>query len=129
MEDALFDVEGSDEIDVLLRELYKTEGWPVDPDRDRALIAELRQQFPRLNLADEFGAFRVWLLAQPPRERERMVKSRGRLQRLRNWCSRAVTGGPRSRAGSTRTGNRRTSTAARPVEAFGRESSASLGRW
>lgn len=126
MQEGLFGNNATAQVDALLRELWKTDGWPKDEPRDRALIAELVQQYPTLDLTDEFSKFRTWLIAKGTGKE---VKSRGRFQRLRNWCSRAGAGNARSPVATTRNGKRRTSTAARPVEAFGDESSQSLTRW
>lgn len=127
MSQMLFGDKESERIDALVDELHKTPGWPVDEIRDRALLTELVRSFPRLDLADELMQFRVWLLQQDPGEAERRVKSRGRLQTIRNWCAR--TGRTRAKTGRKGGGGGRTSTSARPADAFGTESSVSLSRW
>lgn len=119
----LFGDPKTERVDALVAELRKTPGWPVDDVRDRALIAELLEQFPTLDLADEFGAFRVWLLAKGTGKE---VKSRGRYRRVRTWCARAVEYAGR-RTGRTGLAARRTSTAPAPPSAFG-ESSTEFGR-
>ena len=126
MSDALFGNAATAKVDALVEELHKTPGWPVDMVRDRAFIAELVGQFPALDLQNELQKYRVWLLDQKPEVAERRVKSRGRLQTIRNWCRDVRTG--QATGGSGR-GRRRTSTVARSADAFGAESSASLTRW
>jgi hypothetical protein len=121
--DALFGNGLTAQMDRLLEELWKTPGWPRDEERDRALIGELIDQFPRLDLEDQFGAFRLWIQTKGTGQE---VKTRGRWARVRNWCKKA--GQPGRTVGGKGPGGRRTSTAARPVEAFG-DSSQSLARW
>lgn len=75
---------GEDRFDGLVEKLWKTAGWPADPVRDRALVTQLADEFPELDLGEEFGKFQVWLLAN-----RKEVKGRGRFQRVRNWCSNA----------------------------------------
>lgn len=122
--DSLFGEAVKDEVDELVEVLWLTPGWPRDPVKDRALMHELRQQFPEKDLADELGAWRVWLIAKGKRE---MVTSRGRWSRVRNWCTGRFAGQGTSARGTSAT-QRRARTAARPAAAFG-DSSVSLGRW
>lgn len=98
--DTLFSMPGDEEVNDLIEVLWLTPGWPKDPVRDREFIEELMRQFSNVDLTTEFAAFRVWLSKQGE-EQERMVTSRGRFQRLRNWCRFVVesrgTGGVRPR--------------------------------
>jgi len=118
------------EIGLLVKELWQTQGWPRDEERDRALIGELLKQFPGLDLHDELGKFRVWILSQTDEYKRKRVTSRGRWQTLRNWCKSAVRGSSRSAvtAGEASGRQRRTSTAPRPAEAWG-ETSQTLTGW
>jgi hypothetical protein len=129
VQEALFGNGATDRVDRLLLELWKTEGWPRDEERDRALIGELVDQFPSLDLEDEFSKFRVWLLSQTDDYKKKRVKSRGRWSTLRNWCRNAVRGGRRSgvTAEAASGAQRRTSTAARPPESF--KGDGSLSGW
>ena len=120
----LFD--DTDKVDEIVNELWLVPDWPKDPAKDRALVAELQRQFPDAVLVDELQKFRVWLLAQA--DSRKVVTSRGRYQRLRNWFVRAGHGvvpqGRRSTGGS-----RPCRTSARPAAAFGAESSRVLTGW
>lgn len=119
--DALFG--GLDRLDVVVVELRKYPGWPADDAKDRAFAAEIMETFPGLNIAAECMAWRTWMMDH---EQKRQVKPRARFL---NWL-RYARGDYGSRPTSSGTGSaqRRTSTAARPVDAFGPESRA-LSRW
>lgn len=83
MTEALFDLD-TDPLDGLLQVLWQTPGWPQDEMKDRALLAALRQEFPRKDLASEITRWQSWMRDHPER-----VKKEGNWRgRLRTWFSR-----------------------------------------
>jgi hypothetical protein len=100
--DALFEVP-DDDAQPVLQELWKFPGWPVDEAKDRALLADLREQFPALDLIEEIRQWRVWMLDH---ESKKKVRHRAR---FRVWCAKAAefeerrgVGGPRRTSGGSR---------------------------
>lgn len=100
--DGLFD-DPTDVLQPFLQELWKTPGWPVDETKDRALLRDLREQFPSLDLIEEIRQWRVWMLDH---ESKKKVRHRAR---FRVWCAKAVefaasrgVGGPRRTSGGSR---------------------------
>jgi hypothetical protein len=79
----LFDL-AADPLDGLLQVLWQTPGWPQDEMKDRALLAALRLEYPRKDLAGEIARWQQWMREHPER-----VKEEGNWRgRLRTWFSR-----------------------------------------
>lgn len=104
----LFDtVQGDDlqrRIGLVVAEMHKQPGWPVDEAKDRALARELIEQFPRLNLPAVLTAWRQWMADNRPKPGKR-VNMRVRVV---TWCSRE-----RVRPAARTTGLRRDGVAGR----------------
>lgn len=114
----------TDRLDAVVTELRKYPGWPSDDTKDREFAREILATFTGLNVEAEILAWRTWMMDH---EQKKQVKPRARFLR---WL-RTARGDFGRHGGADRAGapQRRTSTTARGVDAFGHESSSALGRW
>jgi hypothetical protein len=121
MADALFGE--ADDLDGIVNELHKTPGWPVDESKDRALVRDLLDRYPQLDLVEEVRKWRDWMLDHESRKK---VRHRARFG---TWCSKAVTyGRAPGRLGRSGPGDIRRVSAARTADAHG-ATSGELEHW
>ena len=124
--ETLFDEEPDTDLERRIRlvvaEIRRQPGWPVDDVKDRILARDLITQFPRLDLPLEITKWRAWMAEFEPKPGKK-VNLRVRIV---SWCDRVRRGpaGPGSRARG-----RRTSTAPRPPAEFEQYRSTGLAGW
>jgi hypothetical protein len=113
----LFETEQSDlerRIRLVVAEMHKQPGWPVDDAKDRALARELIEQFPRMDLPAQILAWRQWMAEFQPKPGKK-VNMRARIV---TWCARERGRGRGAAVRRVRAANGRADTTPRSAADF-----------
>lgn len=73
-----------DNMSEVLKVLRSVDGWNKDDTKDKVMLDNIKNQYPKIDLLEEARAWQVWMLDF---DKKKKINHRAR---FRNWCKKAT---------------------------------------